>query len=572
MKLDPKIVAGLSQVPNFSYTPVTAGQAANVVGYTPQGYTATGYKPALMPEGKALWNTMPAYQMASPGEKKIFDAAIRQFNANAGNQIKQITDFAKAVQKLPSLAGPALAIARGEISPQANAAAAAATRTANFMRLLGATGADIQRGVAANIGSSYTNAAQTLQALAGAVGGTVGGTMQASMNATPQSGMAPGVPTGGLTGVPGGAAAGLTNIQGTLPAQGLTAQAGPATAADSSLASILMGGAAQQAKMALAQGNQNVAALWAKLPEYQQAALQQLTTERNANLDRQLQLMQMSGQISASQREAIMSQASAEAGAWGTDVSGMNARNLAGWQAGIDALSANVGARNTAAAFGATAANTAAAFTATAGNEAAAQRASAINAANAAQASRDLQAQIANSQMALTSASDKAAYQQRRLANYFSYMRTVYAANKTAAGKPPDFVKMAAGLNDAASGVYGKPYTIKDANGQDVVVQALQKPKTPVNKAWLNYRTAYMPAYVRQFGKNALTVMFNTFKGYYPGIPDSWTASNIEKNWGPISTASDGQGGTYVKSGHYYMPPAPGLIRADTRQPYVIQG
>src|SRR5215471_4565245 len=158
MKLDPKIVAGLSQVPNFSYTPVTAGQAANVVGYTPQGYTATGYKPALMPEGKALWNTMPAYQMASPGEKKIFDAAIRQFNANAGNQIKQITDFAKAVQKLPSLAGPALAIARGEISPQANAAASAATRTANFMRLLGATGADIQRGVAANIGSSYTNA------------------------------------------------------------------------------------------------------------------------------------------------------------------------------------------------------------------------------------------------------------------------------------------------------------------------------------------------------------------------------------------------------------------------------
>jgi hypothetical protein len=526
-QVDQSIVNKLTQVPQFNYTPISAGAGPPVLGYTP----------SLLPTGKGFWKSLPLYQSASGAERKILDQAFSKVTASANQDIGTLQAFAKAVQNLPSLAPQALAIAKGELGPQAQAAQQAGLRTANFIRLLGQAAAGIQNQVSANIGSSYTNAADTLRALGQAVGGTVGAGLQTGLSGAPGSPLAPSaVTTGGMTGVPAAAAGALSTIGGQLPAQSLANQAPLATAADSSLANIMMGGARQQSLMALAQGNQNVAQIMAQLPQYQQQALGQLTTERNANLDRQLQLLQASGQINASQRSAIMTLAGTEAQAVGTDIAGINQRNMAGWQQLQQNLSANVTAQNQAGQFNV------------------GQR----NQAAQAQAARVLQTQIANNNMALQVYNDKVAANQRSLSNYFSYLRTVYASNKTTQMKPPDFRKEATDLQGWANGVYStNTVNVKDpTTGNQIPVRTLQRQKLPVDQAWRQFKTTYGPYYA-QFGVQGMQAMFDAFKPYYPEIPNVWTIQNVERNYGPISVAADGRSHT---SGPLQLFPAPAYI------------
>lgn len=524
--IDPKLLKQLTAVPDFSYQPI-ATPAAISAGKTPG---VVGYTPASVPNVK-----MPAYISAYGGESAILAKAANLFRKSVAGDRKALNQFSKMVQNLPSLAPAALQIALGELNPQAAAARASANQTSNFIRLLGQAAAGIQTGVAHNIAQSYGSSAQALNALAGAVGGTVGGTAAAMQQPSP---LAPNVQTTGLPGgldtttLPGGAAQALQYGQGTLPAQSLDRQAPLATAADSSLANIMMGGARQQALMALAQGNQNVAAIMAKLPEYQQAALQQLSTERNASLDRQLSLMQQSGQISASERSAIMDMAQTQATAFGQDIGARNQWAFQGWQEAQANARADTTAKNQAAEF----------------------TASATNAANQAQASRDLQVKLANADAALkvaianasgVQAAKIAQYNARQnaLKNYFSLLSLEVKATTGTKAKLPsrlDYQAMDKFLVGAANGVYSDTNIKLGIPGAEKVITLRKSAPLPVDQAWNEFDRTF--AYVfAPYGPLANQAMFDTFRTVYRNIPNNWTIENIMNNYGPLGTMSNGK-------------------------------
>jgi len=435
-----------------------------------------------------LTANLPSFTNPYPTEAKILNAGLNAYLGKMGNQQKALAAFAASLQHLPDLTGLATLRAQGMLTPQVRAALQAAANNAKLELLLGQSSAGLQRGLANDLAPSYTNAAKAIQLLAGGIGGQATGTTAAELSRIPGALGATLPGNIAASNLAPGTAQAITQMMGNAPAANLLAQGPFGAQAAQAGAETLLGAAQNASRLASAAGGQQANQIEAQLPTLQNQVLNQLQTQQSSQLDRELQLLQASGQLNSSEADAIRQSYAANAQAFGEATSQQNAYS--------------------------------------------GTRASILNQTQAANANMNLQTQMDNANLQIQTAAANRANVNSAISQWIALYKltnptgaTLSAANQAKIsqqmGKTLDGFMPSKGKTSTTTGTTpAGPTSSTTVSGG--------KTATPIAQAWKSFYTQYrttLPA----------PALLQIFKSYMR-IPDNWSEANVEQNFGPLMT------------------------------------